>query len=69
MHPRGQELLVMISGTMDVVFEIDGREESHTLPAGQALIVPQGIWHRQRVRTAGSFLAATYGKGTQHRLL
>lgn len=67
LHPGGHELLVMLTGAMEVVLEEANGERVVELTAGRALIVPQGTWHRQVLRSAGSFLAATYGKGTRHR--
>jgi mannose-6-phosphate isomerase-like protein (cupin superfamily) len=67
MHPAGEELLVMLSGAMDVVLEESGHETVVSVATGKACIVPRGTWHRQVVRRAGEYLAATYGKGTQHR--
>jgi mannose-6-phosphate isomerase-like protein (cupin superfamily) len=67
MHPAGDELLLMVSGAMTVVLEGGDREELFDLHAGEALIVPRGTWHCQRVLEPGRFFGATYGKGTEHR--
>ncbi len=67
MHPVGDELLTMLSGEMDVVFEQAGREVTVPLRPGETCVVPRGVWHRQVVRQAGDYLGITYGKGTQHR--
>ena len=67
MHPLGDELLVMLSGRMDLILEQEGKESVVELPAGKACLVPRGTWHRQVARAAGDYLGATYGKGTQHR--
>ncbi len=67
MHPAGDELLTMLAGTMDVVFERADGEVTVSLRSGQTCIVPRGMWHRQVVREAGEYLGITYGKGTQHR--
>lgn len=67
MHPSGDEMLLMLSGEMSVVFQQKGTEAITDLPAGTACIVPRGVWHRQVVRRPGEFLGVTYGKGTQHR--
>ena len=67
MHPVGDELLTMLSGEMDVVFEQAGDEVTISLPAGRSCLVPRGTWHRQVVRHAGEYLGITYGKGTEHR--
>ncbi len=67
MHSAGDELLTMLAGAMDVVFERAGGEVTVSLRSGQTCIVPRGMWHRQVVREAGEYLGITYGKGTQHR--
>jgi len=67
MHPAGDELLVMLSGEMDVVFERAGGEASTPVRAGETCLVPRGTWHRQVVRRAGRYLGMTYGRGTEHR--
>lgn len=67
MHPSGEELLAMLTGDMNLLLEIGGREVVVELPAGQAFVVPRGTWHRQVVRSPGDYLGVTYGKGTQHR--
>jgi mannose-6-phosphate isomerase-like protein (cupin superfamily) len=67
MHPAGDELLVLLSGEVDVVLEALGGDRVVGLAAGTACIVPRGTWHRQVVHTPGDLLAVTYGKGTQHR--
>jgi len=67
MHPSGDELLTMISGEMSVILDQPGGEVVVDLPAGRTCIVPRGIWHRQVVGRPGTFLGATYGKGTRHR--
>ena len=68
MHPAGAELLVMLSGEMDVVLEQAAGELTIRLQAGQTCVVPRGTWHRQAVRRAGQYLGMTYGKGTEHRM-
>ncbi len=67
MHPAGDELLTMLSGEMDVVFQSPTEEVTVSVKAGQTCLVPQGMWHRQVVRQPGQYLGITYGKGTQHR--
>ena len=67
MHPAGHELLYVASGVLAVVFETVGGEETVELDAGQACIVPKGVWHRFVVRESGVVVAATAGEGTEHR--
>ncbi len=68
MHPAGDELLVLLSGAIDVVLETDAGNRVVELTEGTSCLVPRGTWHRQ-IRTPGRELAITYGKGTQHRPL
>lgn len=50
-HPDGDELLYVVSGTMELILD-DGDEEAPgvettvVLRAGDAYIVPRGVWHR-----------------------
>lgn len=67
MHPDGEEVLVLLSGRMTMVFDEGGEEESVVLEEGRACVVPRGAWHRAIVHVPGKLLAITYGRGTQHR--
>ena len=66
-HPEGDELLVMLSGALDVVFDGEGGARTIALDAGEACRVPRGTWHRLVVREPGVMLGVTRGKGTQVR--
>ena len=68
-HPNGDELLIMLSGSMDLVFEVSAAEVRVELGTGQAIVVPAGVWHRQIVRVPGTYVGVTYGRGTEHRAL
>ena len=67
MHPAGDELLVLLSGAIDIVLEGAEGNRIVELRAGTSCLVPRGTWHKQVVRTPGQELAVTYGKGTKHR--
>jgi mannose-6-phosphate isomerase-like protein (cupin superfamily) len=69
MHPLGDEILYLLSGEMDLIFEEDRKERHLELKAGSTCIVPKGIWHRQIVLSPGKLLGVTYGKNTQHKQL
>ena len=69
MHPAGEELLFLQSGSIEVVMERDGETGRVALAAGQACLVPRGAWHRVVVHEPGRLLFITYGEGTQHRPL
>jgi mannose-6-phosphate isomerase-like protein (cupin superfamily) len=68
-HPLGDELVVLLSGRVDVVQEVDGAERVVPLTAGMALVNPAGTWHRAVVHEAGEALFVTPGFGTEHRPL
>jgi mannose-6-phosphate isomerase-like protein (cupin superfamily) len=69
MHPAGDELVVVLAGEIDFVFDAPGGERVVELKEGGSCVVPRGIWHRQIVRVPARELAVTYGRGTQHRPL
>jgi mannose-6-phosphate isomerase-like protein (cupin superfamily) len=67
MHPAGDELLYLLSGSMDIVLETNNSEQVVSLVPGMAVIVPQGIWHTLRTHEPGDLLSITRGAGTQLR--
>ena len=69
MHPAGDEVLVLLSGAIDIVLEVNGAHRIVELKEGSTCLVPRGTWHKQVVRVPGHELALTYGKGTRHRPL
>ena len=56
MHPESDELLFLVSGGLDVILQEDGAEQTVALDAGQAAIVPRGVWHRLVMREPGKLL-------------
>jgi mannose-6-phosphate isomerase-like protein (cupin superfamily) len=68
-HPHGEELLVLLSGRVTMIYEVAGEERSVTLEPERAWLVPRGAWHRAVVHTPGKLLAITYGRETEHRPL
>ena len=67
MHPAGDELLYLLSGTITAILEERDGKRAVELHMGAACLVPRGTWHRLIIRTPGDLLAITYGKGTQSR--
>lgn len=67
MHPEGDEILFLLSGAIDIVFETKDGEQVTQLTAGKACVVPKGVWHKHVVVSPGDELALTYGRGTQHK--
>lgn len=64
-HPAGHEVVVLLSGRVDLVQEIDGDEHVVELRPGQAVINPPGVWHTARVHEPGVGLFITPGRGTE----
>ena len=67
MHPEADELLVVVSGAIDVVLQETAAERTISLEAGQAAIVPRGAWHRLVMRKAGKLLFINSRTGMQSR--
>ena len=66
-HPGGDEILVMLSGEMDLVIETRSSDRRGRLKAGQTFVVPRGAWHRGLARKPGKLMFITPGAGTEHR--
>jgi mannose-6-phosphate isomerase-like protein (cupin superfamily) len=66
-HPAGEELVFLISGRVDIVQELDGREHVVELRPGDAVINPPNVWHTARVHEPGQALFITPGWGTEGR--
>jgi mannose-6-phosphate isomerase-like protein (cupin superfamily) len=66
-HPAGEEVVVLLSGRVDVIQDIDGEHRKVELRAGQAMINPRGVWHTADVHEPGDGLFITPGLGTEHR--
>jgi mannose-6-phosphate isomerase-like protein (cupin superfamily) len=66
-HPASDEILILLSGRLELILEEEGQERSIVLNSLNAFIVPRGTWHRARVHEAGKLLGITGGAGTQHR--
>jgi mannose-6-phosphate isomerase-like protein (cupin superfamily) len=46
MHPDGDELLYVVSGAVTVTLELPDGDTRVDLGAGDAMVVPQGVWHQ-----------------------
>ena len=66
-HPAGEEILVLLSGELELVLDTDQGEERAVLKPGQTFIVPKGVWHRGIVKKPGKLMFITPGAGTEHR--
>jgi hypothetical protein len=66
-HPAGDELVVLLSGRVDLIQELDGEHRVVELHPGQATINPPGVWHTADVHEPSAALFVTPGRGTEHR--
>lgn len=67
MHPKGDEVLILLEGTLTLIFEQDGKESRLDMAPGQTFVMPKGAWHRAEAQRGVRMLFMTYGEGTQHR--
>jgi mannose-6-phosphate isomerase-like protein (cupin superfamily) len=66
-HPSGDEVVVLLSGRVDVVQDTDDGDVTISLRAGEAMVNPRNVWHRSIVHEPGNALFITPGMGTEHR--
>src|SRR5262245_40151095 len=68
-HPDGDELLFLVSGAVTVRLELPEGDETVELGPGDALVVPQGVWHLVTLREPGRLIHVTPGPGGDARPL
>ena len=68
-HPDGDELLYLVSGAVTVVLELAGGDRVVDLGAGDALVVPKGVWHKVTLREPGQLVHITPGPNGEARPL
>jgi uncharacterized cupin superfamily protein len=68
-HPAGEEVVLLISGRVDIVQDLPGGEHVVELHPGEAMVNPTNVWHTARVHEPGQALFITPGRGTEHRPL
>lgn len=66
-HPAGDELVMILSGALDLIVEQADGQTRTPLPAGRLGVVPRGLWHRFAVVEPATALFFTPGEGTEHR--
>jgi mannose-6-phosphate isomerase-like protein (cupin superfamily) len=67
-HPHGDEVVVLLEGSAEMVLEKAGAHESVRLAkAGDYVVVPKGTWHTARISASARMLFVTPGEGTQNR--
>ena len=67
MHPKGDEIVYLLSGDADFVLWQESRERVVRVERpGSYIVVPKGTWHTARPRKPTVMLFFTPGEGTQH---
>ncbi len=71
-HPDGDEFLYVVSGTMELVLDDGdaqtvGVETNVVLRAGDAYVVPRGVWHRLEATEPGRLVHVTPGPNGSYR--
>ena len=67
MHPKGEELVVCLQGTMTLNQEIGTEVHLVVLEAGQAIVNPPGVWHTADIEGEATAFFITAGMGTEVR--
>lgn len=67
MHPEGDELLILISGSLSIEFDDQAITQEMLLLPQTAFVVPAGSWHRIEVNEPSMLLAVTPRHGTLHK--
>ena len=65
MHPQGDELVYLISGSTDVLLrDSDGERRLRVDQPGAYVMIPKGVWHTARPHEPTAMLFVTPGAGT-----
>jgi mannose-6-phosphate isomerase-like protein (cupin superfamily) len=71
-HPDGDELLYVVSGTIELILDdgdeqVIGMETKVVLHAGDAYVVPRGVWHQLETVEPTHLVHVTPGPNGGHR--
>jgi mannose-6-phosphate isomerase-like protein (cupin superfamily) len=61
MHPDGDELLYLVSGSASLRLELPDGDRIVELHGGDAVVVPKGVWHLITTREPGRLIHITPG--------
>ena len=72
MHPDGDEFLYVVSGAIQLILDdgdehAPGADTTELLRAGDAYVVPRGVWHRLRTVEPAYLIHVTPGPNGRHR--
>jgi Cupin domain. len=66
-HPDGDELILVMSGTCSAVLDTADGDEEVPLRPGDGFIVPQNTWHRVAIHEPCVLVFVTPGPRNEHR--
>lgn len=67
-HPNGEEVIVLLSGSVQLILEAkEGNESIHLSEQGAFAIIPKNTWHTAKTNTPSRLLFVTPGEGTQNK--
>ena len=70
MHPNGDEIVCLLSGSVTFILEQpDGNIEMTLNKPGDYALVPKGTWHTAATSVESVMLFITAGEGTEHRAI
>jgi mannose-6-phosphate isomerase-like protein (cupin superfamily) len=68
MHPNGDEIVCLLSGSATFILEMEDGTTSFELNGDDSyLVVSKGVWHTAKTSTLCRMLFITAAEGTQHR--
>ena len=67
MHPEGDEIIVVTSGSCRFFLDDDVDTASAVVTAPEYIVVPKGTWHTMDEIEPGQAIVITWGEGTTHR--
>ena len=68
-HPDGDELLYLLDGALTLRLECPDGDVDVELRAGDAVVVPRGVWHKLTLQEPGRLLHITPGPNGEARPL
>jgi mannose-6-phosphate isomerase-like protein (cupin superfamily) len=68
MHPDGDEIIFVFSGSMEVTLEFEKVLVVH-VAAGEGIVIPKGVWHKVHVIEPVNLATVSPGPGFEFRAL
>ena len=70
MHPKGDEVVVLLDGAASLILKLASKEKLIELTApGEYVVVPKGVWHTAHITEHARMLFITPGQGTENKVL